>query len=81
VKAIICSNCTQRILSLTQEQIKDAYQRALHTTGLMHKAKALETFLEEKEQNVRETEKPKRNLIRKGPMRLARPPRYQIRAQ
>ena len=80
VKAIICSNCTQRILSSTQEQIKDAYEIALNA-GELGKAKELESFLGEKERNVGETEKPKRNLIRKGPVRMARPTLDKIRAQ
>ena len=80
VKGAICSSCFQIILSSTQEQIKDAYQKALHA-GLMDKAKALETFLEEEEQDVRKAKKPKRNLIGKGPLRMVRPSLNEIRAQ
>ena len=80
VTGLICSDCMQVLISSSQEKIKAAYQKALDA-GLMDKAKALETFLEEKEQDVRETKKPKRNLIRKGPLRMVRPTANEIRPQ
>ena len=80
VTGVICSNCMQILLTSTQEQIKRAYQKAVHA-GLMDKTRALETFLEEEEQDVRKTKKHKRNFIRKGPLRMVRPTSYQIRPQ
>jgi hypothetical protein len=76
---IICSNCMQVLIASSQEKIKKAYQKAIDA-GLMDKAKALETFLEEEIIDNGETKNPKRGFIRKGPMRLARPSRNEIRA-
>lgn len=70
VKRIICSSCFQIILASTQEQIKRAYQKAIHA-GLMDKAKALETFLEEEMIENGETKKPSRNLGRIRALRKA----------
>jgi len=80
VKGIACSWCIQVLLASTQEQIKEAYQKALNIS-LIDKAKALENFLEEEEQDDRETKKSKRNLIRKGPLRMVRPSLNKIRPQ
>jgi len=70
VKGVICSFCFQIILASTQEQIKRAYQKALNA-GLIDKAKALETFLEEEITEYGETKKPSRNLGRIRALRKA----------
>ena len=80
VTGVICSNCMQVLIATRQGKVKEAYDKALND-GLMDKAKALETLLEEEEQDVRETKKPKRNLIRKGPLRMVRPTANEIRPQ
>jgi len=80
VTGVICSNCMQVLIATRQGKVKEAYDKALND-GLMDKAKVLETLLIEEEQDVRETKKPKRNLIRKGPLRMARPSLNKIRPQ
>ena len=80
VIGLICSYCMQILVNSSQEKIKAAYQKALNA-GLMDKVKILETFLEEEEQYDRKTKKPKRNLIREGPLRMVRPSLNQIRPQ
>ena len=49
--------------------------------GMLNKAKAIETFLEEEEQDVRKAQKSKRNLVREGPLRMVRPTLNKIGAQ
>ena len=80
VTGVICSNCMQVLIATKQGKVKQAYDKALND-GLMDKAKVLEILLEEEEQDVRETKKPKRNLIRKGPLRMVRPTANEIRPQ
>ena len=80
VTGVICSNCMQVLIATKQGKVKETYDRALND-GLMDKAKVLEILLEEEEQDVRETKKPKRNLIRKGPLRMVRPTANEIRPQ
>ena len=80
VTGLICSNCMQVLIGSSQDKIKVAYDKALNA-GLMDKVKILETFLEEEEQYDRKTKKPKRNLIREGPLRMVRPSLNQIRPQ
>ena len=70
----------QILITSSQDKVRKAYQIAL-SKEIPDKAKALETFLEEEEQDVRETKKPKRNLIREGPLRMVRPTPNQIRPQ
>jgi len=77
VTGIICLRCVQVLLSLNQEQIKSAYRKALDY-GLMDKAKALETFLEE-EEIVGETKKPNRDMDRIGALRKVRLASHKIR--
>ena len=71
-KEIICSICVQVLSFQTQEKLSRAYQLALDK-GMFDKAKVLETFLEEEDQDDGETKKSKRNLIRESPLRVARP--------
>ena len=80
VTGLICSDCMQVLITTKQRKVKQAYDNALND-GLMDKAKVLETLLEEEEQDVRETKKPKRNLIRKSPLRMVRPSLNEIRSQ
>ena len=80
VTGLICSDCMQVLITTKQRKVKQAYDKALND-GLMDKAKVLETHLEEEEQDVRETKKPKRNLIRKSPLRMVRPSLNEIRSQ
>jgi len=70
----------QVLITTKQRKVKQAYDKALND-GLIDKAKVLETLLEEEEQDVRETKKPKRNLIRKSPLRMVRPSLNEIRSQ
>jgi hypothetical protein len=70
----------QVLIATRQGKVKEAYDKALND-GLIDKTKALETLLEEEEQDVRETKKPKRNLVRKGPLRMVRPTTNKIRPQ
>jgi hypothetical protein len=53
----------QVLIATRQGKVKEAYDKALKD-GLMDKAKVLETLLEEEEQDVGKTKKPKRNMGR-----------------
>lgn len=78
VTGVICSNCMQILITSTQEQIKRAYQKALHA-GLMDKAKALETFLEEEIIEDGETKKPSRDMGRIRALRKVRSAGHKVR--
>jgi hypothetical protein len=75
----ICSHCVQMLISADQEDLKRAHSKAIEK-GLTNKARAIESFLIPEEVNVRKTEKLKRNMGRKRPMRTSRPSRDKIRA-
>ncbi len=79
-KSFVCSWCTQVLLSMPQEKLRAAYKLALEI-DMPNKAKAIETFLEEEEQDVRKAKKSKRNFIREGPVRMVRPTLNKIRSQ
>jgi len=70
IKAVVCSNCMQRLLSSPQDKLKDAYRKALNA-GELGKAKALERFMREGK-NAGETPKPERNPLRRETLRMAR---------
>ncbi len=78
-KDFICSHCVQMLISADQADLKRAYTKAIEK-GFINKARAIESFLIPEEVNVRKTEKLKRNMGRKRPMRTARPSRDKIRA-
>jgi hypothetical protein len=73
VKAIVCSNCMQRLLSSPQDELKAAYQKAIRA-GEPGKAKALEGFIIDRETRGNghgESDTPKR-VDGKRPMRIDR---------
>ena len=78
VTGIICSNCMQILVNSSQEKIKAAYEKALHA-GLMEKAVALETFLEEEKIEYGETKKPSRDMDRVRALRKIRPAGHKVR--
>ena len=80
IKAIVCSNCMQVILSSSQEELKDAYRKAFNA-GEPGKAKVLETFIGQEEQIVGETTESNRDMGRKGAMRKARASYHQLRPE
>lgn len=80
VTGIICSNCIQVLIATRQDKFKKAYQVA-SDKGIPDKAKVLESFIEEEFIENGEAKKPKRNLIREGPLRMVRPTANEIRPQ
>ncbi len=75
----ICSACTQSFVNMTQDRIKELWEKCT-ARGLERKLDALKSFVRE-EEYVPETTKTGRNMVRKRPLRSARPARNQIRAQ
>ena len=75
----ICSQCVQLLLSIKQDDLKRALVKAKEKE-FINKASAIKSFIIEDEFNVRETEKSKRNLERKRPLRKVIPSRHKIRA-
>jgi hypothetical protein len=73
-KDFICSQCVQLLLSADQEDLLKAHAKAIEK-GYSNKAKAIESFLEPEDINVRKTKVSKRNMVRKGHMRTIRPAR------
>ena len=74
----ICSQCVQLMLGAEQEDLKQAYDKAIEK-GFPLKARAIESFLIPEEFNVRETKKSQRGFIRKKPVRVVRPSRDELR--
>jgi hypothetical protein len=74
----ICSRCVQMLTSADQAELKRAYNKAIEK-GYLNKAKAIESFLIPEGFNVRETQKSKRNMVRKRPLRKTRLARYELR--
>jgi hypothetical protein len=74
----ICSRCVQILLSASQDDLKRAYI-IVRDKGYTNKAKAIESFLDEEIfDHDRKTQQPKRNMVRKRPVRTVRPARNQI---
>jgi hypothetical protein len=67
------------LISAEQEDLKRAHTKAIEK-GFTNKARAIESFLIPEEVDVRKTKKLKRNMVRKRPMRTARPSRDQLGA-
>ena len=61
----------QVLIATRQGKVKEAYNKVLNV-GLIDKAKALETLLEDEEQDVRETKKPSRGMDRDRALRKIR---------
>ena len=74
VQFLWCSNCIQKLLVMSQEQLRRAYDLAVEK-GYLEKANSLEQLMKE-EGYVRETEKTRPDLVRKRPMRKAQFARY-----
>jgi len=70
IKRFVCSSCTQRLLSLSQEERKKAHQLALQK-DMPDKAAALKSFFQEKE-NDSETGTLRKHTIRKTPLRMVK---------
>ena len=77
-KDFICPQCVQVMLSTDQAELKRAYSKAIEK-GYQNKANAIASFLIPEEINAREAKISKRNMVRKRPMRTARPSRNQLR--
>jgi len=75
----ICGSCVQLLLRVDKEDLKRAYTKAVNL-GYMRKARAIETFLTEEITIERKTQKSKRNMERKRPLRKVRPSRHKVRA-
>lgn len=75
----ICSRCVILLADADQDDLKRAHAKAIKK-GNPGKARAIESFLIEDEYNVRETEKPKRDMERARPLPTVRPSRHQVRA-
>jgi hypothetical protein len=74
----ICGSCVQLLLNADQADLERAYKNAIDK-GYSNKARAIESFFIPEEINVRKTQKSKRNMVRKRPLRKARPPRDELR--
>ena len=79
VTGLVCSSCMQVLIASSQEKIRKAYQVALDK-GMLDKARALETFLEEEEQNG-ETQKFDRGVDRAGTLRKTQSAYHRIRSE
>ena len=80
VTGLICSNCTQVLITTKQGKIKEAYDKALNA-GLMDKAKVLETLLIEEAQDDTEAKKSNRDMDRKRALRKVRSASHKIRPE
>ena len=70
--AVVCSNCIQKLLQASDEQINKAYHEALEL-GFTEKAEALESLTDDIEGGQHEQRRPKnheRHFDRKGIARL-----------
>ena len=74
----VCSRCTQLLCGCTQDKLREL-QKTCQAKGYDSKVEALKSFIGELEY-VPETRKVRSGMVRKGPMRTARPARYEIRA-
>jgi hypothetical protein len=75
----ICSRCVQVFTAADQVELRRAYNKAIEK-GYPNKIRAIESFLIPEEFNVRETQKSKRNMVRKRPLRKTRSSRYELRS-
>ena len=74
----ICSRCVQILLAADQDKLKRAYQKAMDK-GYINKAHAIASFLYGGTfDHERKAKKFERNLVRKRPVRTARPSRDQL---
>jgi len=74
VQLFWCSNCIQKLLVMSQEQLRRAYDLAVEK-GYLEKANSLEQLLDEVN-HVGKTDKTRPNLVRERPMRKAQFARY-----
>jgi len=79
-KDYICSLCVILLGDADQEDLKRALAKA-EEKGFRNKASAIKSFIIEDECNDRKTKKSKRNMVRKRPLRTARPTRDEVRSQ
>jgi len=75
----ICGNCVVLLSAADRDDLRRAHVKAI-ATGYLNKASAIQSFLEEEEEDYGETQKSKRNLERARPVQTARPSRNQVRA-
>ena len=75
----ICSRCVILLGDADQGDLKRALVKA-EEKGFKNKASALKSFIIEDEINGSKTKKSKRNMVRKRPLRAARPSRDKVRA-
>ena len=72
-KAITCAQCVQSLLTASREN-KITYRERLISEGKMEEARAVESFITPEEDVTDEpTKKSRRALVRKRPLRKARP--------
>ena len=73
VRIITCGRCVQILLTATKEN-KIAYREKLISEGKLEEARAIESFIPPDKEAINEpTKKFRRALVRKRPMRKARP--------
>ena len=80
VKEIICSTCVQVLSSQTQEKLRAAYQSALDK-DMSNRAKAIATFLEDEEQDVRKAERSNRAMDRGRALRKTETAYHKVRPE
>ena len=82
VRALICSDCIQRLLSSSQTDLSHAFNLALGKGATMKPPTSLMKHNKEKEKHhVTETGETRPNLVRERIVQSARPTRDRVRAQ
>ena len=81
VISLVCSDCIQRLLGMSQAKLIEAYNLALER-GYPDKASFLSSFINDDTEDsfhVSETRKTRPNMVRERFMRKVRPSRYRMR--
>lgn len=78
-EGFLCSFCVRNLMALTDDEIREAHQKALEQDRLTL-AKILESMMEE-EKHVPETGNTRSHLARRRALRKTRAPRGKIRAK
>ena len=76
-KDFICGSCVQLLLRADQDDLKQAYAKAIEKE-YPDKAEAIKSFIIEDEFNVRKAKNSKQNMERARPLRSVRPSRDKV---